>query len=361
MKFFLLSLLVISSAYGIDWQGHRGARGLYPENTIGAMEEALKYPVTTLELDVVISKDQKIVVSHEPWMSEEICLDADRKKIKDRKFNIYKLNYEEIQKFDCGTLPHPRFPEQKKISVGKPLLTDLITVTEEKLKELNRSEIPYNIEIKSLPEDEKDGFQPDVKTFSDLVVLTLKKQLSIEKFTIQSFDWRVLKYINKTYPEVRLVALIEGRFRPSEVISELGFRPYVFSPYFKHLDKKDVKAFHEMNIKVIPWTVNEVEDMKKVKKMGVDGIITDYPNRIEEASAKKCKEGQTFFEDKCIDVPKNAVSSPDIPGWDCGPGYVQKRMKCRAIVVPKNGRLTEDGKDWICNDGFRRYRSKCVK
>lgn len=277
----------------MDWQGHRGSRGLYPENTIGAMEEALKYPeVTTLELDVVISKDNQVVVSHEPWMSEEICLDSNGKEVKDRKFNLYKMTVEEIQKFDCGTLAHKRFPEQKKVATIKPRLADLIAAIEPKLKELKKPEIPYNIEIKSLPEDEKDGFQPDVKTFSDMVIAEIKKQLPVEKFTIQSFDWRVLKYIHEKYPEVRLVALLEGSINPEKIIKELGFSPYVFSPYYKDLSKAHVKAFHDMNVKVITWTVNEVKDMKDVMKLGVDGIITDYPNRISKALQKPSRTGK---------------------------------------------------------------------
>lgn len=275
----LFLVVGISSAHAMEWQGHRGARGLYPENTIGAMEEAVKYPaVTTLELDVVVSKDNQVVVSHEPWMSEEICLDANGKEFKGRKYNIFKMTYEEIQKFDCGTLPHKRFPEQKKVKAAKPLLVDLIAKM--------GTERPYNIEIKSLPEDEKDGFQPDVKTFSDLVVTTIQKALPNEKFTIQSFDWRVLKYIHEKYPEVRLVALMEGKIKPEKIIKELGFKPYVFSPYFKDLKASHVKAFQQMGVKVITWTVNEVKDMKEIEAMGVDGIITDYPNRIPSQTAR---------------------------------------------------------------------------
>jgi glycerophosphoryl diester phosphodiesterase len=235
---FLLIALLTKSAFAVDWQGHRGSRGLYPENTIGAMEEALKYPVTTLEFDVVISKDNKIIVSHEPWMSDEICLDPKGKPVKARDNNIYKLTYDEIAKFDCGSKLHPRFPQQQKVSVGKPTLEKLLETTEPLLKSLHRENIGYNIEIKSLPEDEKDGFQPDVKTFSDTVVRTLKGLLPESKFTIQSFDWRVLKYIHTAYPDVRLVALLEGPINVSDILKNLGFKPYVFSPYFKDLKKR---------------------------------------------------------------------------------------------------------------------------
>lgn len=361
IRFALLVFLVATSAYAVDWQGHRGSRGLYPENTIGAMEEALKYPVTTLEFDVVLSKDNKVVVSHEPWMNDEICLDPKGKPVKGREHNLYKMTYAEIAKYDCGSKPYPRFPKQLKVSVGKPLLEKLLETTEPLLKKLNRSNIGYNIEIKSLPEDERDGFQPDVKTFSDTVVRTLKGFLDESKFTIQSFDWRVLKYIHDTYPDVRLVALLEGPINPSEILKNLGFKPYVFSPYFKDLKKEHVEEFHNAGVKVIVWTVNDVAEMNGVLKMKVDGIITDYPNLIEEAVAKHCKKGFNIFEGRCVKVPTHAFPSLDNPGWDCKPGFVQKRDSCISIKVPTNGHLTNDGKNWECDPGFKRYRSSCKK
>lgn len=358
---FLMLLFWSHSSFSFDWQGHRGARGLYPENTIGAMEEALKYPVTTLELDVVISKDQKVIVSHEPWMSEDICLDPEGRRVKGRDHNIYKLNYQEIVKFDCGSIPHPRFPEQTKVNVGKPLLGTLLDVTEATLRKLNRKEVEYNIEIKSDPKDEASGFQPNVKVFSDLVIKTIQEKIPSKRFTIQSFDWRVLKYIHEKYPEIRLVALTEDEVRPEEDLARLGFRPYVYSPYFKKLKVSDVKTFHEKGVKVIPWTVNEVAHMRNLKKMGVDGIITDYPNLITLAEQKECKDGYNFFEGKCVKIPTHAIPYDSNPGWTCKKGYVQKRGRCVKINVPTGAHLTPDGKSWECDEGYSRYRGTCKK
>jgi glycerophosphoryl diester phosphodiesterase len=345
----------------VDWQGHRGARGLYPENTIGAMEEALKYPVTTLEMDVVVSKDLQVVVSHEPWMNEEICLDPQGKKVKNKEHNLYKMTYEEIQKFDCGSLPHSRFPQQKKINVGKPTIDKLIEVTEVTLKNLNRESVQYNIEIKSAPEHEEHGFQPDVAKFSDIVLKAITAKIPVSKFTIQSFDWRVLQYINKIYPDVRLVALKEDDINPEKDLKLLGFKPYVYSPYFKKLEQKDVDGFHNEGIKVIPWTVNDVKSMEGMLGMKVDGIITDYPNLITEVNAKKCKEGTNLFEGKCVILPEHSLPSDQNPGWKCRPGHAQKRSSCVKIKVPKNGFLLPDGKGWECLEGFVRYRSTCKK
>lgn len=357
--FLLLSWSCLS--YSFDWQGHRGARGLYPENTVGSMLEALKYPVTTLELDVVLSKDQNVIVSHEPWMNKEICLDPEGKRIKGREFNIYKLTLDQIIKFDCGSIPYDRFPEQQNVTVGKPKLETLLDVTEATLKQLNRKEVGYNIEIKSSPEEERDGFQPDVPTFSDIVVKAIKSKLPESRFTIQSFDWRVLRYIHKKYPEIRLVALSEDKILPEKDIERLGFKPYIFSPFYQDLKKNHVDAFHEMGVKVIPWTVNSVEDMRRIKSLGVDGIITDYPNRIEVVEQKKCKEGFNYFEGNCIKLPSHSLPSNSNPGWICKPGYIQKRSKCIKINVPSHAHLLEDGKTWECNPGYVRYRSTCKK
>lgn len=349
------------TAHSVDWQGHRGARGLYPENTIGGMEEALKYPVTTLEMDVVLSKDLKVVVSHEPWMNEDICLDAEGKRVRNKEYNLYKMDYTEIQKFDCGSLPHPKFPQQQKVTVGKPTIDQLIEVTEVTLKRLNRENVQYNIEIKSTPEDEKDGFQPDVAKFSDVVIKTIREKIPVTKFTIQSFDWRVLQYINKTYPDVRLVALKEDNVNPAKDLKKLGFKPYVYSPYFKALKAKHVEAFHKEGVKVIPWTINEVKDMEEMLEMKVDGIITDYPDRITLVGKKNCKIGSNLFEGKCVKLPAHSLPSDQNPGWTCKPGYAQKRAGCTKIKVPENGYLLPDGKGWECNEGYKRYRATCKK
>lgn len=352
---FLIGLLISQVALAnFDWQGHRGARGLYPENTINAMKEALKYPVTTLEMDVVLSKDHQVVVSHEPWLSEEFCLKA-----KAREINLYKLNYEEIKKFDCGSKIHPRFPEQQKVPEYRPLLSEL-------LETFKTSGKKFNIEIKSTPDDEKLGFQPDVKTFSDEVMKVIQAKLSVAQYSVQSFDWRVLKYLHEKYPDVKLVALRETPYVAKDVLVELGFAPAIFSPDFTMLTAADVAFFHEKNVLVIPWTVNTTQDMKKLIAMDVDGIITDYPNLIKEIPmdlylAPDCKKGFNRFEGKCVRIPKHAVPSEQNPGWVCKKGYLQKRDACIKIKVPRNAVLLDDGKTWVCLDGYKRYRYTCKK
>ena len=355
------TVLSFSEVMAFDWQGHRGARGIYPENTIGAMKEALKYPVSTLEMDVVISKDQQVVVSHEPWMNPEICLSPFKKNIKSqREINIYQLTYAEIEKYECGTKKYPRFPKQQKVAVQKPLLEKLITEIEIDIKKLTHP-INYNIEIKSTVEDEKSGFQPDFKTFTDLVVKKLNTLLPLERYTLQSFDIRVLKYLNQKYPKVRVAALLDGAYVPEEYLKLLGFKPFIFSPNFEHLKASDIKFFHDRKIGVVPWTVNSMADMKKLTDLGVDGIITDFPNLISVVGANSCPLGTNYFEGKCISVPSHAVSSGNNPGWVCKPGYVQKWFHCQKIIRPTHARFLADGKTWVCKPGYVRYRGRCEK
>lgn len=288
--FYLLLLLsMVRSGYAqyipkFDVQGHRGARGLMPENTIPAFLLAIDSGVTTIELDVVISKDKQVVVSHESWMSADICLDSagntlDPKQAK--KINIYRLTYDQIKQFDCGTLENKNFPQQKKMEIFKPLLSDVIVAVENHIKNYASYEVDYNIEIKSSPEGDKK-FHPGVEEFSDLVYNLVDQYIPLERLVIQSFDFRVLKYWHKKYPDIRLAALVENTKSIEANLEALGFKPSVYSPYFKLLTRDKVNYIHAQKIRVIPWTVNEVSDMLSLKGMGVDGFITDYPDRARK-------------------------------------------------------------------------------
>lgn len=284
----LLTLLLLSlSSFGqppvprFDVQGHRGARGLKPENTIPAFITALDSGATTLELDVVITKDSQIVVSHEPWMAAGICLDPEGNAItkkQETKFNIYQMLYEEVKKFDCGSKGNEHFPMQDKLKTSKPLLTDVINAVEDHIKSYTRYEVDYNIEIKS--DADGDGkFHPAPEEFSNRVFDLVNQYLPMERVVIQSFDFRVLKYWHEKYPHVRLAALVENLKSIDENIRTLGFRPSVYSPEYKLLSKGEVRRIHDLGMRVIPWTVNDVKEMEELKQWGVDGVITDYPNR----------------------------------------------------------------------------------
>lgn len=268
----------------VDMQGHRGARGLVPENTIPAFIRALEEGVNTLELDVVISKDKKVVVSHEPYMSGSICTKPNGEFVSDdeaKYINIFEMTYDEISEYDCGIRGNSRFPEQEKMAVKKPLLEDLIKTVEAYLVEHDLPKVGYNIELKSSPKGDAI-YHPDVAEFSDLVKALLDKHLTSDRYSIQSFDFRVLKYWFDTYEGITLVALIENLKSVENNIMDLGFKPAVYSPYYKTLNQKKIDECHTLGMKVIPWTVNDLDDIKKLIGQGVDGIITDYPNLISE-------------------------------------------------------------------------------
>jgi len=210
-----------------------------------------------------------------------ICLQPDSTPIRERdekKFNIYKMTYEQVRQFDCGSKGNTRFPEQEKMPVSKPLLRDVIVAVEDHIKSFTQYEVDYNIEIKSNPETD-NKFHPSPEEFSDLVYNLIDQYLPLERVVIQSFDFRVLRYWHEKYPKVRLAALVENQKSIDENLSDLGFKPSIYSPYFTLLSRDKVRYLQQQKIRVIPWTVNDLPDMKRVKDMGVDGFITDYPNR----------------------------------------------------------------------------------
>lgn len=271
----------------MDIQGHRGCRGLKPENTIASMLHAIDLGVQTLEMDVVITGDREVLVSHEPWMSHKICLDKNGKPLRRQdewsNHNIYNMTLFEAQSYDCGSLGNPDFPEQEKIKLSKPEFSELIQTCEEYVRSKRGKPVYYNIEIKSTAEGESI-FHPEFDEFCQIVVFALEGLVPLDRVNIQSFDTRVLKYIHSKYPTIRLAYLLES-WNVSlleDEIAALGFTPQILSPYYRILDKNIVKKAHELNMKVIPWTVNNPEDMESMAEIGVDGIITDYPDRAFE-------------------------------------------------------------------------------
>jgi glycerophosphoryl diester phosphodiesterase len=267
-----------------DVQGHRGARGLAPENTIPAFIVALDTGVTTIEMDVVITKDSLVVVSHEPWMSNEICLNPYGKPYtqkEEKKYNIYQMGYDAIKLFDCGSKENPKFPQQRKAAGPKPLLRDVIVAVEDHIKSFSRYEVDYNIEIKSTKETD-NIMHPTPEVYSDLVYNVIDQYLPWDRIVIQSFDVRVLQYWHQKHPEVRLALLVDNKKTPYDNITALGFDPTIYSPDFNLLSRDKVIYLHKRKIRVIPWTVNEISDMLSLKGMGVDGFITDYPDRARK-------------------------------------------------------------------------------
>jgi glycerophosphoryl diester phosphodiesterase len=264
-------------------QGHRGCRGLMPENTLPAFLRALDEGILTLEMDVVISSDKKVVVSHDPFFHPAISTKPDGSPVtKDEFINLYELPYVEIEKYDVGRRGNPDFPEQIPLAVSKPLLSEVIQTT---IQYVSFKNIKYNIEIKSLP-DQYNLTQPSPEEFSDLVHATLFPEIGSKQVIIQSFDFNVLRHWHQNiasgkYESVKLSLLVEPHDNNNidYNLKQLGFKPDIWSPEFKQVNQTIVNQLHNLSIKVIPWTVNEVQDMRNVYDLGCDGLITDYPNR----------------------------------------------------------------------------------
>lgn len=272
-----------------DFEGHRGARGLMPENTIPAMKAGIDHGSTTVELDVVISRDNKVVVSHDPYFNNVITTAPDGKHLSKKEAEdilLYHLPYDSIRKYDVGLKPHPGFPQQQKIRAYKPLLSELIDSVEVYAKSKGKS-IKYNVEIKS-KESTVGKNHPDPKTFSELVVAVLKDKSVLDRSIIQSFDVRPLQYMHNTYPSIPLAYLIERTSAPlQDQLDKLGFVPNTYSPNYPMLTKEMVDECHQKGMKVVPWTVNTLNEMNKLVAMGVDGIISDYPNLFAQLTVRK--------------------------------------------------------------------------
>ena len=265
----------------IDLQGHRGARGLLPENTIPSFKKALEYGVTTLELDVVVSADSQVVVSHEPWFSSSICTDAAGRPIAhedERSFNIFSMSYDSIRAFDCGSIGNPNFPEQEAVAVGKPLLDSALVAAERYADELGRPMPAFNIEIKSRAVF--DGtFTPEPAAFARLVHDVIVRNGVADRTVVQSFDPRALRAMRAIDGDIKLALLVDNDLGLVENLEKLGFTPDVYSPHQRLVDEVLVAAAHDEGMEVIPWTVNEPDAMRHLLDLGVDGLITDYPDR----------------------------------------------------------------------------------
>lgn len=274
---FALFFMNCNSKPSIDVQGHRGCRGLFPENSLPAFAKAIDLGVHTLELDIAITKDKKVVVSHEPFMSKTICVKPDGKEISDAEdmsFNLYKMTHDEIKDFDCGTKFHPNYPQQKKLPVYKPLLLEVFELAKSK-----KAEIKFNIEIKSKP-DYYNIYTPQPAEYVQLVLNEIIQADVFEKVNLQSFDIKILEEIKKQSPNMPVALLVDDDEQIWNKINTLSFKPEIISPYYKLLDKKTVRNLKAENFKVIPWTINSESDMAQFVDYEVDGIITDYPDKL---------------------------------------------------------------------------------
>ena len=269
-----------------DKEGHRGCRGLMPENTIPAYLKAVDLGVITLEMDAIITKDSQVIMSHEPFFNHEITTKPDGSYVaeaEEKSLNMYHMNYADIKQFDVGLKPHPRFPQQQKIKAVKPLLKDVIDSVETYSARYGKQPLQYNIETKCMPATD-DIYHPKPGPFVELLMGVIKEKKIEERVMIQSFDIRSLQYLHEHYPAMKTALLIEETDTKSFALQlkDLGFIPTIYSPAYQLVTPLLVKQCHDTGIKIIPWTVNDKTEINRLKNLGVDGIISDYPNLFNE-------------------------------------------------------------------------------
>jgi glycerophosphoryl diester phosphodiesterase len=283
-KLLLLSILFLSLQVQAQKKlmlfGHQGARGMMPENTIPGMLTALDLGVNVLDMDVVVSKDEQVVLSHAPYFNHEISTQPNGKAItfkEEKNYNLFKMDYAEIRKFDVGTKFHKRFPGQAKIKAYKPLLGEVIDSVELYVKKKRLSKPTYAIETAFIRKGDGE-FQPEPGVIIELIMAIVKDKKLTKRVIIQSFDIRTLQYLKEHYPKIKTTLMIDEKQDFEESVAKLGFKPDYYSPYYVLVGKGLVDRCHDAGVKIIPWTVNSPKDVQYLLNLGVDGIVTDYPN-----------------------------------------------------------------------------------
>jgi glycerophosphoryl diester phosphodiesterase len=293
-----------------DLQGHRGARGLAPENTLVAFARALSLGVTTLELDLAVTKDGVVVVSHDPLLNPDLTRGADGQWLETHGPPFFSLVHDEVRKLDVGRLrpgsPYAaQFREQVPSDGARiPTLAEVYALA----KKAGNQTVRFNIETKLDPR--KPDETPRPEAFVDAVLKVVREAGATSRTTLQSFDWRTLQHAQKVAPEMETVYLTVqqgddqiqiGRPGPSpwlagfDVDDHAGSVPRlvkaaggkVWSPLFRDLTRESLAEAHALGLTVIPWTVNRAEDMESLIDWGVDGLITDRPDLGREALLKK--------------------------------------------------------------------------
>ena len=257
-----LLLMPIHAAPRILVHGHRGARAIYPENTIPAFQYAISIGADVLEMDVAVTKDNVLVISHDPHINREICTGPHP------GIAIHELTLAELREYDCGALKNPHFPKQHPVPGTRiPTLDEVLNLAE-------GNPVQFNIETKSFPDHPELTPPPDV--FARMMLDVIRKHKLDSRAIVQSFDFRTLHAMQRLAPKIRLSALWEGAARPFVDIAREGDAG-IISPLFKLVTPEQVKASHAAKIQVVPWTADTPADWQMLIDAGVDAIITDDP------------------------------------------------------------------------------------
>ena len=296
-----------TSSKALDIQGHRGARGLLPENTLPAFAKALEIGVTTLELDCAITKDGVVVVSHDPVLNPDIARGPDGQWLRESGPAIWSLTFEELQRYDVGRLNPSRayakrWPDQQAVDGTRiPRLADLFAL----VRKSGNETVRFNIETKISPVEPARTTGPE--DFARRLVAQVRAAKMEQRVVIQSFDWRTLAVVQKEAAEIPTVYLTwESGSEPNITrkgdsawtagiqFSEHGSVPRmvkaaggaIWSPNLNDLSRDTVKEAHALGLKVVPWTVNLELDMRRLIGWGVDGIISDRPDILRRVAGE---------------------------------------------------------------------------
>lgn len=264
-----------------DLQGHRGARGILPENTVPSFLIAIDLGVDTIELDLVVTADNRLLVSHEPWFNHQISSKPDGEPVTEEEqmsLNIYEMTFLETLRYDVGKRGHPNFPNQLPMEIQKPLLREVVTEVDRYTANYDKKPVRFNIETKSRPEWYGE-YTPQPEEFSRLLYEEIVELDIADRVTIQSFDPATLIAMRKLDPNITQAMLVYDERTVPEYLNVLGYTPEIWSPHYELVTPEMVAEVHSLGMKIIPWTINEREEMERLLKMGVDGIITDYPDR----------------------------------------------------------------------------------
>lgn len=288
LKQRLMKIRDVPKALGSDFdlQGHRGARGLYPENTREGFLLALRLGVTTLEMDVVVTRDRQVVLSHDPWFSSEFSALPSGVRVpaaEQFEHRIYDMPYETVCTYECG-LPNARFPRQARARAVKPLLKDVIVEADAYADERGWPPPRYNVETKTRPEG--DGLlHPPPSRVVDLLLDVIVSARAEARTIIQSFDPRTLRIVRERGSAAMTSLLVERKdhLGVEADLRILGFVPDVYSPDHRLVSGAIVEQARRRGMRVIPWTVNDASRAEWLVDTGVDGLITDYPDVVAEA------------------------------------------------------------------------------
>jgi glycerophosphoryl diester phosphodiesterase len=269
LLFFALTAVYADdeSTNSLDIQGHRGCRGLRPENTLPAFEKALELGVTTLELDVQVTRDRVLVVHPDPKLNSQLCLRDDGSELDSTPFD--RLDHADLAGIDCGSLPHSKFPEQKRAPGARiPKLEEVLS-----LAEGAEYSVRFSIEIKL----QKRRSDLSVEDLARLVVDAVKQHGLEDRTIIQSFDAGALAAVRELAPEIPRAYLVRNSRYRRQVDDGTAT---IISPRSDSLRQETVSELQRQGVLVIPWTVNDTKEIRRFIGWGVDGIISDYPDRV---------------------------------------------------------------------------------